>query len=489
MSNQSKSETESIYKKILIPFSLSLILGVFILYGGDAYQATGLAALKNSLSILGDVLGIAEFFVLAILVQRIVQYVILERLVAAALGTPTPRLLTQLSTFIIYALAVGAIVGVVFKKDLTVILTAFGGAGIVIGLALQNVIFDLFAGLIINLDRSIRMGDFIRFTQDANIQGEVEEISWRTMRILDTECNVIIVPTSKVFSSIVTNYSQPKAFIEIDVIITLEVAIPVDRALRILLSAAIEASPQFAVAGSPPPNVKVKAITLQGIDYVVQIYPSFKTRAKGRNILQQQIMRHLNFAGILPARAKIDQYANQLQNNDYIHFNNAHLANLLGSLTLFHDLALAELQLLASSALIRQVPENVQIVQGGEIATSMFLIIEGLLIAEEWRKKLGKKAAAEPIIENILGPGYLMSSEAMLAGGSYDFTVRSKSTVLLCEINYTTIENLFIQKPETARYLSQRVAVSLAKHPDQINDIRATVFRNLQRSFAHLKIM
>jgi small-conductance mechanosensitive channel len=485
--SKSSQAVEPLYKRLLVPFTLSLVLGVIILYGGEAYQATGLAALENSLTILGYVLGIAEFFVLAILVQRVFQHVILDRIVAAALGTPTPRLLTQLSAFIIYALAVGAIVGVVFKKDLTVILTAFGGAGIVIGLALQNVIFDLFAGLIINLDRSIKMGDFIRFTQDLNVQGEVEEISWRTMRILDTECNVIIVPNSRVFSSIVTNYSQPKAFIEIDVVITLDAEVPVERALRILLSAAIEAAPHCSIPDSPPPNVKIKAITLQGIEYVVQIYPSFKTRAKGRNFLQQQIMRHLNFAGITPARAKLDNYQDNSQAIDYVHFNRNHLATLLGSLNLFQDLAPAELELLASSGLIRQLAENTRLVQGGEIATSMFLVIEGLLVAEEWRKKLGKKATA-PVVENILGPGYLMSSDVMLAGGSYEFTVRSKGTVLLYEIDYRVIEKLFIQKPEAAYCLSQRVANNISTHSEQAIEMTVIVFRNLQRSFAHLKL-
>jgi small-conductance mechanosensitive channel/CRP-like cAMP-binding protein len=488
MTTPNSEDQESVFKKLLVPFVLSLLLGVVILYGGEAYQATGLAVLENTVTILGHVLGIAEFFVLAILVRRIVQYIILDRLVAAALGTPTPRLLSQLSAFIIYTLAIAAIVGVVFKKDLTVILTAFGGAGIVIGLALQGVIFDLFAGLIINLDRSIKMGDCIRLAGDSSIQGEVEEISWRTVRILDTECNTIFVPNSKLFSSIITNYSLPKSFIEIEVSIILDIEVPVERALRILLSAATEVAPGVCIPEAPNPNAKVRAITLEGVEYGVQIYPSFKTRAKARNLLQQQMIRHLGFAGLTPARSKQERIKANPDLSKYLRSDATHIASLLKTTALFQDLAQPELQLLASVASMRSLPANALVVQGGEIACSMFLLIEGLLIADEWRKKVGKKSQEA---EKILGPGYLMSACEMIAGGSYAFTVRAKSSVLLCEIDYSAIEKLLMQKPETAQWLSQRVAeqmLSINPKNKTVAELTSEVFTNMRRSYAHLQL-
>jgi hypothetical protein len=74
--------------------------------------------------------------------------------------------------------------------------------------------------------------------------------------------------------------------------------------------------------------------------------------------------------------------------------------------------------------------------------------------------------------------------------------------VLLCEINYNTIEKLLQQNPECATYLSRRAAEQLSCDISQgtndyfqqegitnnIEDLTALAFNNLRRSYAHLKL-
>lgn len=484
--------SEPVLRRLLLPFVLSVVLGWFIFYGNEAYQIMGLAALENTIVIFGYALGIAEFLALALLVQRIVQLIILDRLIAKALGAPVPRLLSQMSSVIIYTLAIAAIVGVVFKKDLTVVVATFGGASIVIGLALQGMIRDLFAGLTINLDRSINIGDFICINKSQNIEGEVKEISWRTTQIIDSKGNLIIVPNNQMSSSVITNYSAPEPYFEVEIVVTLDVEIPVERVLCLLQTAATEATPLFSPANAPPPVVRVRSITLQGIEYQIVFFPTFKTRTRSKNFVQQQILRHLHFAGLMPAREKCDQpdLSGTKGNNDN---SMTHLANLLGATALFQDLDVDELQLLANASVKRFVPVDTVVVQGGEMATSMLLVIEGLLVAEEWRKKVGKKSA---LADTVLGPGSFVNSTAMLAGGNCDATIRTKTEVLLYEINYAAIEKLFLHKPDAGHYLSRRVAKQLSCDPGYYqqnnagdeDELSAVIFKNLRRSFAHLKL-
>lgn len=491
--------SESLAKKLLVPFFISVLLGGFIFYGGDAYKVIGLEAVESFVIIFGYVIGIAEFFILAVLLQRIVQHVILDKLVAAALGAPAPRLLSQLANVIIFALAISAIFGLVFKKDLTVILTAFGGAGLVIGLALQKMISDLFSGLTINLDRSIKLGDYIYLTKlgEHTVEGEVKEISWRTLRLVDTNNNTFLIPNSQVSASPIINFSAPTEFFKLKIPVTLEVSVPVDRAMRILRNAAVEASPQFSPSNAPPPKVVVKAITLQGVEYSVEVFPTFKTRSLSQAVVQQQILRHLNCTGLTPARQKEDDY-DFVNEQSFQRPSLGHLVNLLNTETLFQDLAENELQLLIESALIQQVPNNTLIVQGGEIATSFFLVIEGLVVSEEWRKKVGKKLADSAL---VLGPGSLINATAMIAGVSCETNIRSKSDVLLCEINQTSLEKLLQQNLTAGRYLSLRVAEQLnleiadGKHSHYqqhgiqgVNALKAAVFKSLRRSYAHLNL-
>ncbi|NJO18244.1 MAG: mechanosensitive ion channel [Thioploca sp.] len=490
--------SEILFKKLLIPLVLSLILGVFILYGGEAYQSSGLAALKNIVTISGYVLGIAEFWVLAVLVQRIVQYVLLEKFIAAALDTQVPRLLIQLSSAIIYLLAIAAIVGVIFKQDLTFIIAASGAVSVVVGLSLKNLILDLFAGLAMNLDQTIKIGDCIRLHDGGrSIEGEVQEISWRTTRILDSNGNIVVIPNSRVSSCTITNFSVPQPFFEDVVTVVLGIEVPVERAKRILQSAAIETSPHFSVSNAPKPSVSIKNITLQGVEYAVVIYPTFKTRFRGHHLVQQQILQHLHCAGLSSAIQKPVTVSAQW---DFVKPTINHLVMLLGTTELFQDLAEPELQLLATSASLRQLPTQVQVIQGGEIATAMFLVIEGILSAKNWRKKVGKNLSDEPKV--LLSPGYLIGGNAMLAGDTYNFTIYTESEVLLCEIDQTVIEKLLTQQPESGRWLSRRVAIQLSQQiangessryqsissDNKIEDLAQEVFKNLQRSFAHLKL-
>ncbi len=488
---------ESILRRLLIPFVLSVIFGSFIFYGNEAYQIMGLAALQNTIVIFGYALGIAEFLVLAVLVQRIVQLIILDRLIAKALGAPVPRLLAQMSSVIIYTLAIAAIVGVVFKKDLTVVMATFGGASIVIGLALQGMIRDLFAGLTINLDRSINIGDFICINKSQNIEGEVKEISWRTTQILDSKGNLIIVPNNQMSSSVVTNYSAPVPYFETEIVLTLDVSIPVERVLPILTVAASEAMPLFSPANAPPPAVRVRAITLQGIEYQIIFFPTFKTRTRSKNFVQQQVLRHLHYAGLMPAREKCDQFDTGIcQDNGQQ--ARLHLAYLLGETPLFQDLQESELQLLADVASKRHRSASTVVVSGGDMANFMMLVVEGLLVSEEWRKKVGNTAAPS---DSILGPGCLVNSAAMLAGGNCPATIRAKTDVLLYEIDYAGIEKLFLQNPALAYGLSRRVAEQMIKELAQegvsqfqnypITDseaITAVILKNLRRTYAHLKL-
>lgn len=489
---------QPVLRKLLLPLLLSVVLGCVIFYSNDAYQLMGLAALQHTIVVFGYALGIAEFLTLALLLQRVVQLIILDRIIARALGAPVPRLLSQMSSVIIYAIALAAIIGVVFKKDLTVVAATFGGASIVVGLALQGMIRDLFAGLTINLDRSINIGDFVCINKSQNIEGEVRQISWRTTQIVDSKGNLIIVPNNQMSSTVITNYSAPAPYFEVEIIVTLDVAIPVDRALPILQTAATEAMPLFSPANAPPPAVRVRAITLQGVEYQIIFFPTFKTRTRSRNFVHQHVLRHLHYAGLLPAREKCDQYEPPAEIAAGRDAADTLMAQLLGATPLFQDLTPAELQWLADASRRRHVPVAAVVSHGGELVDFMFLVMEGLLVAEPWRKRVGAQSAPAAI---VLGPGSLVNGTELLVGGTGSATIRAKTPAVLCEIRYPVIEQFFVRQPKAGRYLSRRIAEQLSDDLAQgrpgpfqldnaadLDELSALVFKNLRRTFAHLQL-
>lgn len=91
--------------------------------------------------------------------------------------------------------------------SVTPILTALGVGGLAVALALQDTLANLFAGLQIIASNQISPGDFVRL-EDGN-EGYVVDISWRNTSIRTLPNNMIIVPNSKMASSVITNCHQP----------------------------------------------------------------------------------------------------------------------------------------------------------------------------------------------------------------------------------------------------------------------------------------
>lgn len=90
---------------------------------------------------------------------------------------------------------------------ITGILAALGVGGLAVGLALQDTLGNLFAGIRIVAGRKIRPGDYIRL--DSGQDGTVVDISWGQTTIRQGLGNAVIVPNTKLAQAVTINYSLP----------------------------------------------------------------------------------------------------------------------------------------------------------------------------------------------------------------------------------------------------------------------------------------
>jgi small-conductance mechanosensitive channel len=117
------------------------------------------------------------------------------------------RLFADLASGLIYVLAFVGIVDTVFRQPISAFLATSGVMAIVLGLALQNTLADVFAGLAINIERPYMAGDWISVTD--NVSGQVIEVNWRATRIRTTSNDMIVIPNSVASKAIVTNHCRP----------------------------------------------------------------------------------------------------------------------------------------------------------------------------------------------------------------------------------------------------------------------------------------
>jgi small-conductance mechanosensitive channel len=114
------------------------------------------------------------------------------------------RNLTKLLIFLIGVMVILQSLGI----SITPILTALGVGGLAAALALQPTLANLFSGLQIIAAKELHPGDYVKL--DSGEEGYVADITWRNTIIRALPNNMIIVPNSKIASTIVTNYYQPE---------------------------------------------------------------------------------------------------------------------------------------------------------------------------------------------------------------------------------------------------------------------------------------
>ncbi len=147
------------------------------------------------------------------------------------------------TTGLVYGIIKGAILIMGFLVILNVLgvsiaplVTALGVGGVAVALALQDTLGNLFSGIHILLEKSIRIGDFVRLETGA--EGYVVDITWRTTRVRMLPNNMVIIPNSKLAQSIVTNYYLPEKRMSLLIPVSVSYSSDPDKVERILVEEA-----------------------------------------------------------------------------------------------------------------------------------------------------------------------------------------------------------------------------------------------------------
>jgi len=166
------------------------------------------------------------------------------------------------TTGLAYGILKGTIIIIGFLIVLTVLgisitplITALGVGGLAVALALQDTLANLFAGIHILMERSIRVGDFVKL--ETGQEGYIEDITWRTTRIRMLPNNMVIIPNSKLSQSIVTNYYLPEKRMSLLIPIGVSYGADPDHVEKVLVEEAKNAvGPIPGLLGDPEPFVR-----------------------------------------------------------------------------------------------------------------------------------------------------------------------------------------------------------------------------------------
>src|SRR6478735_8492739 len=129
---------------------------------------------------------------------------------AAAPGTwqrKVPRLLRDLLRLLLVAIGLAMVYSFVWGREIENALAALGVTSIVVGLALQEPLGNLFSGLMLLMERPFEVGETIEV---GSVAGEVREVNWRSAHIEAFGGSIMVVPNSTLNKETIVNFSRPR---------------------------------------------------------------------------------------------------------------------------------------------------------------------------------------------------------------------------------------------------------------------------------------
>ncbi|HEX3627139.1 MAG TPA: mechanosensitive ion channel domain-containing protein [Verrucomicrobiae bacterium] len=174
-----------------------------------ASESGGALAWKDKLvdyviSHSGSLITALVVIVVGFLAARWLGSILNRMMERKAMEPPMRMLLTRIVRLLVVAFAL-VIALETAGMDMTVLIASFSVAGIGMGLALQGVLGNMFAGLTIIFTKPFRVGEYIEI---ANVQGQVQTIALFSTTLLHPDRSRVVIPNRKVVGEILHNYGS-----------------------------------------------------------------------------------------------------------------------------------------------------------------------------------------------------------------------------------------------------------------------------------------
>lgn len=247
---------------------------------------------------LGTIIDIILIISVTIAAANLSGKVLKNYLTRTDLPLPTTGLAYGLMKGIILAtgfLIILSVLGI----SIAPLLTALGVGGLAVALALQDTLANLFAGMHILVEKSVRIGDFVKLENGQ--EGYVDDITWRTTRIRMLPNNMVVIPNSKLAQSVVTNYHLPEKRMSLLVPVGVSYSADPDFIERILIEEALLAAEVVpGLLADPAPFVRfIPGFGDSSLDFtlICQV-AEFVDQYEAQHVIRKRIFARFRAEGI-----------------------------------------------------------------------------------------------------------------------------------------------------------------------------------------------
>jgi small-conductance mechanosensitive channel len=187
------------------------------------------------------------------------RLLVLQYLFLGSMRAGVPLLLVNIFSLLLSIVLLVWGLSHVFGLDLGPLMATSAAFSIVLGLALQDTLGNLFAGISLQIDKSYEIGDWVEVVQ--GIQkgvGQVKEISWRSTIIVGFSDEEITIPNRTMANAQISNFSPDGHPIVRSQMFRIPFHADIVKAKELIERAAVEIS---EVRGLPAPFAYIQETT------------------------------------------------------------------------------------------------------------------------------------------------------------------------------------------------------------------------------------
>jgi len=389
---------------------------------------------------LGAIVLVLAAFPIATVLNRLLWH----RTVSATGRGETPRVLADATGIVLVLAAAVVALEFVYGVQVPGLLAGSGVVALVLGLALQDMLANLFSGIALYLQKPFTTGDWLIVDgRDAR----VIEVSWRSTRLVTTDDVLIDVPNSTIVKNTITNFERPSVRHAIRATYPLHDEVPPARALSVLQAAAASVD---GVSASPAAAVYVKEFGPDAIVYEIKVW--IEDHAIASRVLSD-VRSHCWYAvhragldapfpTVSLRRAAADRTADRAR---------IVAADALSRHPIFGFLDADRIEALVAESPVARFSPGEFVVEQDAPGESMFLVVRGRVDVRMRRAGRVDRLAT-------LGAGDCFGEMSVLTGEPRVATVVALEELEVVEITKAAVGNLVAARPDVIDRLSELLA-------------------------------
>jgi small-conductance mechanosensitive channel/CRP-like cAMP-binding protein len=265
-------------------------------------------------------------------------------------------------------MALFALVATLILRDRVMATTAVGA--VVIGLALQDTLGNLFAGLAIQVEKPFRVGDWVTI---GGQDGMVSEITWRATKMRTKAGNFVVVPNSVLAKDTITNYCEPTRSLRLQVEVGASYEVP-PNVVKTVIRQALQSAPE--ILHDRTPEVLVAEFANSSVLYRVRFWiGDFEADERAKDVVRTLIYYAFKRNNItIPYPIQVEMSAGE---GGVAPVRGSVGSDTFATVALFAPLSTDERAALRAVARPVRYGAGEAIVRQGDSGNSLFVVVEG----------------------------------------------------------------------------------------------------------------